>query len=243
METLDPLSTISHQLRTPLTVIISTVNNLLDGAFGPLSEEQKKWLKKLEIHTNNLETLSNDLLSFLKSNSAHTEKLAVLMAPGAAGKPRVISSQGPAASNDSAKKPVGKPPTILIVDDEPDILDVIKEALEMEGLKSITASTGDEAVRLAAQENPDLVLMDMLLQDQNGLEICRRIKSQVKSFTPVILMTGQQDLREKISKTTQEADEILIKPFQMVELTARVASMLRVKKLTDELQGKIDGAI
>src|SRR3954469_23294940 len=76
---LDPISSISHQLRTPLTVIISTVNNLLDGAFGPLNPEQTKWLKKLETHTNNLESLANDLLSFLKGDTQQIQKLAQVM--------------------------------------------------------------------------------------------------------------------------------------------------------------------
>ncbi len=238
MDTLDPLSTISHKLRTPLTVIISTVNNLLDGAFGSLNDEQKKWLKKLETHTNNLESLANEILSFLKGNTAEAEKLRNLMSVSSESKPLIAPLLKKNIEQKPAKTTGEKTPVILIVDDEPDILDVIKEALEMEGLKISTASTGDEAVRLAGEIKPDLVLMDMLLQHQNGLEICKRIKSKVESFTPVVLMTGQQDLREKISRNTEGADEILIKPFQMVELSSRVASMLRIKRLNDELQGK-----
>jgi PleD family two-component response regulator len=238
---LDPISSISHQLRTPLTVIISTVNNLLDGAFGPLNEEQTKWLKKLETHTNNLESLANDVLGFLKGNSQQTQKLAEVMN----GTTKSLGVAGAKLSSDltppSAEKS-HRAPKILIVDDEPDILDVIKEALEMQGWESVTASTGEEAVARTAELKPDVVLMDVLLQRQNGLEICRRLKKSAATFLPVILMTGQQDLREKISGAPQEADEILIKPFQMVELTARVSSMLRIKKLQDRL-GNDNGAL
>src|ERR1044071_2891940 len=214
MAGLDPISIVSHKLRTPLTVIISTVNNLLDGAFGPLKEEQKKWLKKLDMHTNNLESLVNELLSFLKEGSVQSREAA--RAFGADVKTAHPSFAPPKKSSSSGSDTHGSstPSQVLIVDDEPDILDVIKEGLEMQGLTSICASNGEEALRLAREKRPDLILMDVLLQNQNGLEICRRIKSELRSFTPVILMTGQQDLREKISGSTGGADEILIKPFQ-----------------------------
>src|ERR1044071_3191994 len=124
MAGLDPISIVSHKLRTPLTVIISTVNNLLDGAFGPLNEEQKKWLKKLDLHTNNLESLVNDLLSFLKDGSVESRQVA--RAFGADVKTAHPSFVPPKKSLGSASDSHAQstPSQVLIVDDEPDILDV-----------------------------------------------------------------------------------------------------------------------
>jgi CheY-like chemotaxis protein len=219
------LATIAHKLRTPLTVIMSTVNNLLDGAFGPVNEAQTKWLKKLGAHTNSLEILINDILDGLRNDGP-----ASVPATPSAPQPVVPLGQAPAAIAKSA------PARILIVDDEPDILDTIEEGLRMEGFHTLKASNGSDAIALALQEKPDLILMDVLLKDQNGLEVCQSIKAQLKSFTPVLLITGQEDLRQKVSGARHEADDLLTKPFQMAELFIRVSSMLRIKKLNDEVE-------
>jgi DNA-binding response OmpR family regulator len=105
----------------------------------------------------------------------------------------------------------------------------------MKGFDTILASNGDDAVRLALQAKPDLILLDVLLKDRNGLDVCREIKMKVAAFTPVIMMTGQDDLREKVAGVSNIADDLLSKPFQIEELFARVSSMLKIKKLTDQL--------
>jgi DNA-binding response OmpR family regulator len=122
------------------------------------------------------------------------------------------------------------------VDDEPDILEVIQEALNMKGFQTHTAESGTEAVEKAVALKPDLILMDVLLKNQNGMEVCAAIKSRLESFTPVILVTGQDDLRQKIAGARHAADDLLTKPFQMEELYARVTSMLRLKQLSDAVE-------
>jgi PleD family two-component response regulator len=185
-----------------------------------------------------LESISNELLAVLKEKESGSTKILGAVGDEPLKKSEHILSVSKAKLGVSQGKPANLPPSVLIVDDEPDILDVIKEALEMQGIKCSVAATGEEAVRLAVELKPDLIFMDVLLKNQNGLEICAQIKEKLTSFTPVILMTGQQDVREKISGSTQGADEILIKPFQMVELKARVASMLRIKKMQDALEAR-----
>jgi len=208
-----------------MTVIMSTVDNMLAGAFGPLNDEQIRWLKKLTNHTATLEKLLNDILTIMKGN-----ELAV--AP------------------DSGFRPKGTVPTknyyemghrddekicVLVIDDEPDILYVIQEGLQMKGFQTCVAQTGDEGIRLALETKPDLILLDVLLKDRNGMDVCREIKMKLSVFTPVIIMTGQDDLREKMSGTANVADDLLSKPFQIEELFARVRSMLKIKQLTDQL--------
>lgn len=228
------ISFISHKLRTPLTVIMSTVNNFLDGAYGPLGDEQKKWIQKLSVHTLNLETLLNDVFEILKNPIASA---AVEMSWEAQEKK--IGVTNPAKTNSDKNTAItssARSRVILIVDDEPDILDVIKEALSMKGFQTHTASDGPEAIAKAIELKPDLILMDVLLKHQNGMDVCASIKSKLSSFTPVILVTGQDDLRQKIAGAKHAADDLLTKPFQMEELYARVTSMLRLKQLSDAVE-------
>jgi len=233
---IDHVSLISHKLRTPLTVIISTVNNLLDGAFGKLNQEQISWLKKLTLHTNNLETLLNDILEVVRTQ---TDKMEVIQdrfaADGVKVHPEV--KLRPKAMGGEAKPPrSAKAPFILIVDDEADVRDVVREGLEIKGFKTCSAANGTEARKAALEIQPEVIIMDVLLGRENGIEICHDIKKSLPRFTPVILVTGQDDLREKIAGTNHSADDLLTKPFQMEELYTRVNSMMRLKKLNDELE-------
>jgi CheY-like chemotaxis protein len=232
----EPLSGIAHKLRTPLTVIMSTVNNLLDGTFGSLNEAQHKWLKKLETHTQNLESLLNDILAVLKKEPEQTARVnfALETQEKNGSKPQINVAQEKIITEAT---PFNKEiPTVLVVDDEPDILEVVQDGLQPQGYRILTASNGSDALSLALREEPDLILMDVLLENQNGADVCRTIKAKMPMYTPVILMTGQDDLREKFSGSTYDADDLLAKPFQMPELFMRVASMLRLKKLQRKLE-------
>jgi CheY-like chemotaxis protein len=230
---LDPLSSLSHKVRTPLTVILSTVNNFLDGAHGRLSEEQRSWIKKLETHTTHLEQFINEILTYLRAHPDQAEQV-----DGLAGRPieksTLVQSDPAAAAANSKKR---RAPLILVVDDEVDIRDVVKEGLTSQGYQVATASSGEQALASAIANPPDLILMDVHLQNQNGIEVSRRIKSQLHSFVPVLLITGQDDMREKVGGFLLDIDDLLSKPFQMVELFARVASMLKLKDLSEENEG------
>src|SRR5258708_5464613 len=192
----NPISIISHKLRTPLTVIMSTVNNLLDGAFGKLNSEQTKWLKKLELHTTHLEQLLNDILNLLKVEPDKTKFVGKKLDDRQQRQLEKTSSTNVSPSSVQITSTV---PTILIVDDEPDIIDVIQEGLASKGFQTLTASDGETAFKVALSAQPDLILMDVFMKNHNGREVCRKIKQALGSFTPVILVTGQDDLRQKIT--------------------------------------------
>lgn len=230
--TLDPLSSLSHKVRTPLTVILSTVNNFLDGAHGRLSADQKIWLKKLETHTTHLEQLVTEILSYLRSHPDQAEQ--VDRSSGHLGK-EVLSPHPKLVSRPTSPAGPKKKPLILVVDDEPDILDVVKEGLSSQGYEVRIASNGEESIAMAKAEAPDLILMDVNLKNQNGIVISRKLRALLPSFVPVLLVTGQEDMREKIGNSLKEVDDLLSKPFQMVELFARVSSMLRLKDLSEEV--------
>lgn len=220
-----PLSAIAHKLRTPLTVIVSTVNNLLDGAFGKINGDQARWLRKLETHTLSLERLVDQILAVLRADPDR----AVVIGRKITG----ADPEAPVTIQPRPAAPAAPLATILVVDDEPDVVDVIEDALSSSGFQMIKASDGDEAFRLALERKPDLVLMDVLLRHQDGMEICRRIKRALPAFTPVILITGQDHLSTKMTGSGDDADDLLMKPFHIEELFARVRSMLRIKQLTD----------
>ncbi len=229
---LDPLSSLSHKVRTPLTVILSTVNNFLDGAHGRLSDKQRLWIKKLETHTTHLDQLVTEILSYLR---AHPDQAAqVDRSSGPVSKTATIPLSANVPSPRAAS-PVRKKPLIFVVDDEPDIRDVVQQGLSSQGYEVWAASSGEEAMALVAREVPDLVLMDVHLKNQNGLEVSRKIKSSLSKFVPVLLITGQEDMREKVGGALHDVDDLLSKPFQMVELFARVGSMLKLKNLSEEI--------
>jgi len=223
------IAELSHELRTPLTVISSTVNNFIDGAFGELTETQKKWIKKLGTHTAHLEELVSRILAnpeIVPENGQTSEPI---------GKRTEYQDTDSTPKLDAQPRPTGHTPKVLVVDDEPDILDTIEAGLEPFGYEIITTLKGTEAVALAVKDPPDLVLMDLNLGSENGLEVCRNLKAQVSRFIPVILITGQDDFRQKITGDENQADDLLSKPFHMQELYSRVSSMLNLKKLRDDL--------
>lgn len=229
-ERFDRLSQISHQLRTPLTVIMATVNNLLDGAFGKLNAEQEKWLRKLSGHTTTLEQLITEIIGSMKDGN---------LQPAAPSHPSKTPPVAPTLEHLFDWK---RSPRILIVDDETDILETVSEALSMKGLESHACTNGADAREAARRLHPDLILMDVHLGGDNGLDICRAIKAELPSYTPVLLVTGQEDLAKKMNLEKFDPDDFLIKPFQIAELLSRVQSMLRTKKLYEELEKTKDKA-
>jgi diguanylate cyclase (GGDEF)-like protein len=129
---------------------------------------------------------------------------------------------------------VNEPPKILVVDDESDIQRYIQINLRQQGYNVILGNDGEEAVSMALKEKPDLILLDVRLPGIDGMEACKRIKAQSPSFIPVILVTVQSQLKDKIAGMDHGADDYLSKPFVIDELFTRVASMLRIKKLYDD---------
>ena len=119
-------------------------------------------------------------------------------------------------------------PLIMVVDDEKDIVDSVGISLEADGYNVIKASTGHDAIEKARLEIPDLVLLDIMLPDMNGYEICDRLrKDPLTKLIPIIMLTGRGGLNDKIEGLDTGADDYITKPFNIRELKARVRTVLR----------------
>ena len=129
--------------------------------------------------------------------------------------------------DDSKKK-------ILIVDDEPSIQDLLVFNLEKEEYKTTTASDGEEGVSLALSQNPDLILLDVMLPKADGLTVCKRIR-QTLNKTPIIMLSAKGEEIDKILGLEIGADDYMTKPFSVRELIARVKANLRKVEQNDEL--------
>lgn len=126
---------------------------------------------------------------------------------------------------------------ILVVDDSKTQLEWVQQALAREGYDVRTAADGKEAIRKVRTEPPDLVLLDRVLPDMDGLEVLRIVKARSEDlFIPVIILSVKADLDSKVAGLRIGADDFLAKPFAEAELLARCAAMLRIKRLQDELR-------
>lgn len=119
---------------------------------------------------------------------------------------------------------------ILVVDDEPRYVQVIKINLEASGYEALTALDGEKAVELAAREEPDLVLLDLRMAAPDGYEVCRRIRQF--STVPIIMLTALAHDADKVKGLNSGADDYVTKPFSAKELLARVRAALRRVELT-----------
>ncbi|ADG83222.1 two component transcriptional regulator, winged helix family [Thermincola ferriacetica] len=117
---------------------------------------------------------------------------------------------------------------VLVVDDEPKILKILEHTLKKERFQVITAQNGMEAVELAAKVSPDLVLLDLMLPDIDGFEVCRRIKS--RSDIPIIVLSAKDDEVDKIVGFKLGIDDYQTKPFSPTELVLRIRAVLRRSK-------------
>jgi two-component system, OmpR family, alkaline phosphatase synthesis response regulator PhoP len=114
---------------------------------------------------------------------------------------------------------------VLIVDDDAKIVELVKLYLERDGYSVITAYEGNEALRMARESHPDLIVLDIMLPGINGLEICRILRSE--SAVPIILLTARTTEQDRIGGLDLGADDYVTKPFSPKELAARVRAVLR----------------
>lgn len=127
-------------------------------------------------------------------------------------------------------------PLILIVDDNVANTELLDAYLTAAGYRRDVAYDGEEALQKVEAEAPDLILLDVMLPHVNGYEVCQRLKDDPDTrLIPIIMLTALQDLTDKIKGIEVGADEFLTKPFNKEELLTRVRSLLKVKKLNDEL--------
>ncbi|WP_348983852.1 response regulator YycF [Fusibacter sp. A2] len=129
---------------------------------------------------------------------------------------------------------------VLVVDDEKPISDILKFNLVKEGYTVITAFDGEEALKCAFEEQPDLILLDVMLPKLDGFQVCRKIRE--KFNTPIIMLTAKEEEVDKVLGLELGADDYITKPFGMRELIARVKANLRRVSIdleTDNNENKI----
>jgi len=117
---------------------------------------------------------------------------------------------------------------ILIVDDDPDIRDVLKLTLSEENYELLEARDGEEALKIIHENQPDLILLDYKIPKIDGREVCRRIKKDLLlRHLPIIMVTGKGDISDKVDGIEAGADDYVVKPFEPKELLARIRMILR----------------
>jgi DNA-binding response OmpR family regulator len=115
--------------------------------------------------------------------------------------------------------------TVLVVDDEEAIAEAVRARLESEGYRVLVAGDGPQAIRVNAEQHPDLVVLDLMLPGMDGLEVCKEI--QRERWTPVLMLTARTEEADKVAGLAVGADDYLTKPFSLRELAARVKAILR----------------
>lgn len=115
---------------------------------------------------------------------------------------------------------------VLIVEDEKNIVDILRFNLRKEGYDTLEAFDGVTGLRLALEESPDLILLDLMLPEMNGFEVCKLLRDKGKN-TPVLIITAREEEKDKILGLDLGADDYITKPFNPLELVARVKTQLR----------------
>jgi DNA-binding NarL/FixJ family response regulator len=132
---------------------------------------------------------------------------------------------------------VRTPPWILIVDDDPSSLDILQARLASFDYKILTARDGEEALTVAREQLPDLILLDIVLPKLDGITVCRRLKADATlPFIPIIMVTAKVASEDVVAGLEAGGDEYLAKPVDPDALVARVKSMLRIKALQDTIR-------
>ena len=119
-------------------------------------------------------------------------------------------------------------PKILVVEDEPNQVELIEFNLNSEGYEVVVARDGEEALNLAEEENPDLILLDWMLPKVSGIEVCRQLRrSKISREIPIVMLTARSEESDKIRGLDIGADDYITKPYSIKELLARVRAGMR----------------
>src|SRR4029079_17436611 len=125
----------------------------------------------------------------------------------------------------TATREVASGPTILVVEDDQETRAALRRELAARGYRTVEAADGQEALRAWESRRPDLVLLDLGLPDMDGLDIVRRVRRE--ATTPIVILSGRYEEREKVEALERGADDYLTKPFGVDELNARIRVALR----------------
>ena len=129
------------------------------------------------------------------------------------------------------------PATLLIVDDEPQVRKLLETLLQHEGYQTLTASSGEEALLLVAQQPPDLILLDIMMPGMDGYDVASQLKGNAATANiPIIMLTALSESEARISGLETGAEEFLSKPVEHIELWLRVRNLLRLKAHGDQLK-------
>ncbi|WP_058234879.1 response regulator transcription factor [Devriesea agamarum] len=115
---------------------------------------------------------------------------------------------------------------LLVVDDEPNIRDLLATSLRFAGFEVFTASNGNEAIRQATENTPDLIVLDVMLPDMDGFTVTRRLRDRGEHF-PILFLTARDDTKDKVAGLTVGGDDYVTKPFSLEEVVARIRAVLR----------------
>jgi two-component system, OmpR family, alkaline phosphatase synthesis response regulator PhoP len=127
---------------------------------------------------------------------------------------------------------------VLVVDDEQSIVTLLQYNLEQAGYTVVTAMDGEDGINLAAEENPDLMILDLMLPKLDGIEVCKQLRQQ-KINVPILMLTAKDDEFDKVLGLELGADDYMTKPFSPREVVARVKAILRrVQTQTDPIDEK-----
>jgi adenylate cyclase len=134
---------------------------------------------------------------------------------------------------------MNSPPKILVVDDTPRNVKLLADLLAVKGYDVVTAASGREALIRLEAEQPDLVLLDVVMPEMSGYEVCRKVRENVATaMLPVVMVTALDPAEERVKGIHAGADDFLTKPINQPELLARVKSLLRIKELHDTVQNQ-----
>ena len=123
---------------------------------------------------------------------------------------------------------------ILVVDDEPSIVETVEHKLRKEGYTTFTADSAEEAIRLFRKVKPDLLVLDIMLPERSGLDLCKAIRKE--HTTPIIFLTARSDEQDRVRGFEFGADDYVVKPFNLGELAARIKAVLRRSSVDQPLE-------
>jgi two-component system, OmpR family, response regulator MprA len=143
--------------------------------------------------------------------------------------------QGTSWQANQEKQPLLK---VLVIDDEENIIEFIRLGLRYEGFQVESASDGEQGFNAALRINPDAIILDVMMPGIDGLEVCRRLRSNPTTTNiPILMLTAKDDVRDRITGLRTGADDYLTKPFDFDELLERIRAILRRQSRTKTAQG------
>lgn len=129
---------------------------------------------------------------------------------------------------------------ILIVDDEPDILDILKYILEKEGYKTAKAKNGEEAIDKAYKDTPDLILLDIMMPKKDGIETCRELRTDKKfDDTIIVFLTARREEYSEVAGFSAGADDYVVKPIKPASLISRIKTLFKKERIKEETEQKL----